>query len=357
MRVLYSVLLQIFSKIFQSIGIGSNMNEENLYKLFCDEPAGTRLSLKARRKMDFEDKDLLFNYHLRSMLIKENQMFNWKGLPDTIPKRDLELQLQVHGYTIFIKHTDGKLYSLFGTLGGRFNQNYMPTIAIISNPYLKLNKHTFTINEDCVVIPNDTLYLGLIPLNRYYATQLIENDQSINCALINARLTDLLTARGEDEKKSLEELIEARKNGKIAVAYDSDLLHDKGIDTLPLGERSSQTLVQLIEHKQYTKGSFWNEIGVQSNYNMKRETITSNENILNVDSLLPLIDDMKEKRDLGIKKLKEVFGDLAKDISVDFSSSWKKMRDEISVKEKIDEREITNSNQMENKGDNNANQE
>ena len=329
-----------------------------------DELEGqTLLSLKSRRYMDFENKDLLFAYHMRMMFIRENQIFQWNGLPETIPKRSLELQLQLHGYTIFIKHPrthytkDGSivqdkeevLYALYGALGGRFNYNYMPTKAIISNPYLNLDKHEYTIGEDCVVIPNDTFYLGLTPLNSYYATQLVENDQSLNCMLINARLTDLLNAKDEDAKKSLEDVIDARKQGKIAVAYDKNWFgsDEKGnIDTFPLGERSSNTIIQLIEHKQYIKGSYWNEIGVQSNYNMKRETITSNENILNVDSLLPLTDDMKEKREIGIKQLKDVFG--IDGISVDFSSSWKKLQDEIIIKENIEEeKEDDKSTQVE----------
>lgn len=336
------------------------MPELKTFSMKDELEGNSLLSLKSRRYMDFENKDLLFAYHMRMMFIRENQIFQWKGLPDTIPKRSLELQLQMHGYTIFIKHPkttynkDGGivqekeevLYALYGALGGRFDYNYMPTKAIISNPYLKLDKHEYTINKDCVVIPNDTFYLGLTPLNRYYASQLVENDQSLNCMLINARLTDLLNAKDEDSKNSLEEVIKARKEGKIAVAYDKNWFEgdDGNINTFPLGERSSNTIIQLIEHKQYVKGSFWNEIGVQSNYNMKRETITSNENILNVDSLLPLTDDMREKREIGIEQLKEVFG--IDNISVDFSSSWKKLQDEIKIKENIEE---DNSTQMENK--------
>jgi len=321
----------------------------NIFKELIDDKKSSILSLKARRPMDFENKNILFQYHMRTMLNKENQIFDWKGLPDTIPKRVLELQLIVHGYTIFIEFK-GKLYALYGALGGRFDYNYMPTKAIISNPYLNLDRHEFEINKNCVVMPNDTMYLGLIPVNRYYATQLIENDQSLNCVLINARLTDLLEARDEDSKKSLEDLVQARKDGKLSVAYDKNFFTDDGnINAMPIGDRSSNTIVQLIEHKQYIKGSFYNEIGIQSNYNMKRETITSNENILNVDSLLPLVDDMKEKRQVALDKLKEIFGELANGISFDFSSSWKKLRDEITIKENIEEEkeDNKNSNQLE----------
>ena len=63
---------------------------------------------------------------------------------------------------------------------------------------------------------------------------------------------------------------------------------------------------------------------------MKRETITANENILNVDSLLPLCDIMLDCRKKGVEEINKKFGT---DISVDFSSSWKKLRNEIKITE------------------------
>ena len=66
---------------------------------------------------------------------------------------------------------------------------------------------------------------------------------------------------------------------------------------------------------------------------MKRETITANENILNVDGLLPLCDDMLRCRKLGAEQVNKMFGT---NWTVEFSSAWKKLRKEIELSEQRD---------------------
>ena len=78
-------------------------------------------------------------------------------------------------------------------------------------------------------------------------------------------------------------------------------------------------LTQFIELHQYLKGSFYNEIGLNANFNMKREALGDGESSLNEDSLLPLCDEMLRCRQEDIKKVNEMFGT---DITVEFDSSW-----------------------------------
>lgn len=296
--------------------------------------------------INFEDKDRLFNYHLMNFQKKLRKMFTYKNLPDTVNFRNLELLTQT-GYSIIVKHEE-KIYAVYGGLGGKPDFNYMPTLATIAIPALpdlpkkwKINwgyeyKSTETDNlSECVVIPNDSLFMGVLPTNSYYASQLVENDLTLNCALINFRLMNLLVAKDNDALKSLENVISNLKKGKISSAIDDNLLTEC-IKSLPFTNNQGNNIVQLLEHRQYVKGSWWNEFGVQSNYNMKRETITSSENILNVDSLLPLSDDMLEMRQKGWELANKVLGTKVK---VDFDSAWKKLKKELETKEEILEKE------------------
>ena len=81
----------------------------------------------------------------------------------------------------------------------------------------------------------------------------------------------------------------------------------------------SGTLTNLIEYHQYIKASLFNELGLNSNYNMKRESINSNESQLNDDMLHPLIDDMLKEREEGIARVNELFGT---NITVKFAGAW-----------------------------------
>lgn len=286
------------------------------------------LNVTGFKILDFEKKDDVYRYHMFNMLERTLSMFKYNGLTEEIPQRVLELQLQTHGYTIIFKH-QGKIYASWGGLGGIPNYNYMPTIAIVNNPYLKISKR-FEIDKDCVVIPNDKLYRGILPINAYYATQLTENDLSLNTLLINTRLMSIPVAKDEDTKESLDDLFKDLKTGKLTSIVDDRYMED-GIKSVPFASTTpSQTIIQLLEERQYIRGSWYNDLGIQSNYNMKRETITSNENILNVDALLPLTDSMYEMRKIGLEKVEKMFG---VKIDVDFDSSWKKLRTEIKLKE------------------------
>ena len=302
--------------------------------------------------ISFEDKDRLFRYHMGNFQKKLRNMFKYTNLPETINFRNLELQTQ-KGYSIIIEY-EGKIYAVYGGLGGKPDFNYMPTLATIAIPALPNLPKMWRINwgykyetpetKDlpvCVVIPNDSMFMGIIPTNSYYATQLVENDLTMNCNLINFRLMNLLVARDNDSYNSLMSVIEKLKKGEISAAIDNMLLTEC-IKSLPFTNNSGNNIVQLLEQRQYIKGSWWNEWGVQSNYNMKRETITSSENILNVDSLLPISDDMLEMRKFYWDIANKEFG---LSVKVEFDSAWIKLKKELDTKEEILEKEAQGMNE------------
>lgn len=82
------------------------------------------------------------------------------------------------------------------------------------------------------------------------------------------------------------------------------------------------------------KASWYNEIGLNANYNMKREKLSTTESQMNNDALLPLVDDMLESRRVGLEKINAMFGT---DISVEFASSWEKLIEEFQA-EMVSER-------------------
>lgn len=281
---------------------------------------------------DYVSEEDLIDYHIKHTLAKTQMMFDWDfgDDSDTIDTRNFELLVQTNGFGTGIEE-NGKHYVLYGTLGGQFNQYYMPTKSIIANPYLNLSKE-YTIDKDCVIFNNDGLYMGLYPIIRYYAKQLAENDLSRRLVLINCRATFAFAVDNDNSAKSAKDFLDKLAKGEQGVIMDKSF--EQMIAALPLATQgSAQTIIQLLEDKQYVKGSLWNELGVQSNYNMKRETITANENILNVDSLLPLADNMLRCRQQAALKYNKMFGT---NWSVKFSSSWEKLRTEIKLSQERD---------------------
>lgn len=276
-------------------------------------------------EFDFADKPACIRQHIAYMLNRTQSMFRWYGLPDTIPERSLELFLQTNGNVCFYRH-NGELYVFTGGMGGEPDVYYMPTVYTIANPALKLSK-SLEIGFECVVMPNDSLYLGLIPLFTRYASGMTENELSMKLAIINSRIVDLISAPDDRTRASAEKFLSDIADGKHGVIAENAFLD--GIRAQPYGTTAnSNALTNLIEMEQYFKASWFNELGLNANYNMKRESLNTSESQMNNDALLPLVDDMLKCRELAVKKVNEMFGT---EISVSLASSWEDNEQEIEL--------------------------
>lgn len=299
-----------------------------------------------------KSKDMLMDSYFKYMMTKSIRMFEWKNLPDTIPQRELELILQVCRFAIVTESPtkDGKkLFVFYGGLGGMPNEYYQPTQAIVSNPYLKFTKVLNLddyIKEDgnAVVGWNDSMHIGLFSLNNRYASLLAETDLTLKYQLVNMRFNNILTADDDTTKESLKKMYEDVEDGTgFGIVVTKKFMQETNVDKIELRSQSHQMqLKDTIETKQYLMGSWLNELGLNANYNMKREAINESEADLNEDSLLPMVDDMLYQRKLLCENINKKFGT---NISVELSSSWKKIRKEIALRE--EQQEESNSNEEE----------
>lgn len=285
------------------------------------------IDIFASREFDFADKKknvrTMTNYDLNRL----TQMFKYKGLPDTVTKRDLELLVMTKGFGTWAEY-GGNVYCLLSSLGGERNQNYMPTISIIANPYLNFNAE-LEIDKNCVVMPNDSMYVGVLPILVKHNTMLAENELTINIVDIISRVNDFLVANDDKAQKSAEKFIQDLIKGKIGVIAESGFMDN--IRTLNTSSGStSKPISEFIELEQYFKGSKYNELGLKSQFNMKREALNSSESELNDSVLLPLVDDMLECRQIAIDKVNKMFG---LNITVEFNSAWEDMEEEPQEQE------------------------
>lgn len=280
-----------------------------------------------------ENKEEIIKQEFQLQLNRTMQMFKWNNLPKTIPQRDLELILQLNGYAIFT-YVDEKPYVFYGSLGGLPNEYYLPTLAVVSNPYLKFSKDLI-INEDCIIIQNDGLYNSLAPMFNKYATMLAESIISLRWATINARVPYLIDAdndqTAEDAKEFFDKIISGKELGIIA--------HNTFFEGIKTYDYASKTthIKELLELYQYIKANWYNDLGLQANYNMKRESLNADEVALNESTLIPYIDEMLHERKLACERINEKYG---LNISVELSSAWKNFRDELEVEQEIKESEL-----------------
>lgn len=268
------------------------------------------------------NKPEAFRTNVVYFLSRTQSIFEYENLPETIPARELEKQIQIAGYTsVFEKN--GKLYASHCGFEG-LDPYYRPVYALINNPPLNMSTVKKKIDDDVVIIPNDSYFIGLYPIIAKYAALMVESDISLRNAIINTRLTDLITADTDVEKQAAEQYLENIIAGKLGVIGTRPFL--EGINVHSLSAGTTNNVSQAIEGSVYARATLWNELGLNANFNMKREAIAADEAGLNRDALLPLIDDMLRERRNAVKKINDIFGTA---ISITLSSAWAEERKEV----------------------------
>lgn len=265
---------------------------------------------------DYKAKQKNVNQLNNYMLAKTLSMFEYEGLPETIPSRELEKLLQKKGYAFITKAPDGQLYAFSGGLGGESDVYGNPTQITIANPALKFNK-TLDVKKDGVLIFNDDMANGLLPFFEKQNTLIAENEINMVVWGYNSRTQKLISAPDDKTKESADLYVKKIIEGDISVIGEN-ILFD-GVKVQPANNSSGNGVQQMIEYHQYIKSCLYNEIGLPSNFNMKKERLISSEVDQAEDSLFPLVYNMMENRISGVAQINEMFGT---DIKVGFGSVW-----------------------------------
>lgn len=272
----------------------------------------------------------IFNY-VQYMFDRTNRMFRYTGLPETIPEPLLEYMLQIYG-SVAILEKDSDLYAFRCHFGGPPDPYYRPTQAVVANPALNItntyrivnhlspfDRTTWEAMPPCVRFLNDSQIQGLLPLFARYATQMAENDVSIRSAQINLRQQTVIVADTGPEIQSAESYMSSLEQGKLSSIQKRPFAD--GIKVMNAASGQSNTVIQLIELQQYLKASWYNEIGLNSNFNMKRQYMSADEVNSSADIMLPLIDNMFFSRQQAVEAINKEFGT---NISVEKDSAWEK---------------------------------
>lgn len=283
--------------------------KDNIYKLY---------------QAQIRDKDTAVTEFIANTLAKTQSMFEYEGLPESIPQKELERLLQTTG-NVFVTKVDGVLYALTGGKGGEPDVYGRATVYTVANHALKLSK-TYDIQKDGVLIENDSNGESLLPLIGRYAVLHTDGLISLNTASILTRITMLISASDDKTKQSADEFLRKIQDGEFSIIGENAFFKGVNMQTAPT--TNSVYITQLIELIQYYKASMYNELGLNANYNMKRERLNLGEVSMNFDVLLPYVDNMLRERQNAVEKINAMFDT---EISVKLSSSWGLERDNYNA--------------------------
>lgn len=262
----------------------------------------------------------LYDFTL-SILNRTLGMFEYSNLPETLPQVEIEKRLQTKGHATIYQYKN-KLYVTTGNLNGQELSPYNePTYVNINVPAFNLSQR-LEIGEQCVVIYNDDMKTGLLDTISKHGTLMLENEITMLLSTYNARIQTLISAGTDqtinDAQKYLNQIID----GNLGIIGENAFFND--LKTHNAQSTAKQDMAQLIQLQQFYKSDLYNELGLSSLNNMKKERMNIDEVNANNDNIYPYVDGMLRNRMEGIKMVNKLFNG---NIEVDFSSTWKDKAD------------------------------
>lgn len=255
--------------------------------------------------------EYLFMRFRKKLVNTAASIFTWEGLPPSFDETYLNTELIENGIIGIIKQDD-TLYTVRGNLGGKPNEKNKPTQFIYANPVLGSGSPTIGDNVAVIFLSTEdanpfTPSGGLSMLIDSTAMLLADNILSLNVAQKNTRAMLIADADNEQTRNSAEQVLKSLYNGepyKVVLKKMTDSFTVNPLSTV----RTADAMKQLIENHQYILSQFMQELGINSNYNMKRERLISSEVALNAECLDTLIDDIEENVNRGVNMCNSMFG-------------------------------------------------
>lgn len=286
-----------------------------------------KLVLPETFEMGFtEDKNAIFRSLCLDMLSRTLEMFEYNGLPDTLSARSMEIEMQTRGFCVIAEiekplHGDAGLYCFrYASPSGQLNSELLPTRMVVNDVWTNFNKELI-IGEDCIVIPNDILWRGLGGLFSLHGGQLTDAHTTMRLQLYNARTNKILSATDDKVVEEAKQILKDIKDGKWGVIGDSVELMGmmKALSSIDFTSPHSGSIKDTMEVIQYYYAQWFIAVGLNDNFNMKREALNGSETESNANVLFTLPLMMLKQRKEGLKRLNEKYG---LNVSVKFGSTW-----------------------------------
>ena len=272
---------------------------------------------KTPKKLKFSS---LYRYYFNFILRLLYRVIVFDNIPETVSETFLKLVLYTQGKICFLKgdligESDSELLALNCSRADTPDVYYIPRKVLVTNPRLK-KQYNITPGKDCEILylsEADKYCLteingGLFTLIERTATMLADNDISINISQKNTRLTNLVSGDTQNTVDSIRAVIMSMYEGDPTIVVKSSLI-DK-LQGIPILNNTSNNhnLVELIEVQQYILSHFYEQIGIATHDQMKRERLITAEINDNLDLCFLNVDDMLVTIQEGLKRVNEMFG-------------------------------------------------
>ena len=262
-----------------------------------------------------------FMYYYKRLVDLSISMFEWKGLPDSVDPRFLELALFSDGFAVYFRDNDlgenGKDLCLRSMIGGRWSVYNIPTIrtAYASNGY-----HRQLDESNSVLIYNNLTHTNSLNEVEMFARRLWDLDRTVD---VNAKAqkTPVLLQCPENLRLTLKNLYE-KYDGNQPFIFGNDKLDPNMLKVLKTdAPYVADNIYQL-------KVNIWNEaltyLGISSVNNTKRERMITDEVRKDQADVVASRYSRLEARRQACEQINKMFGT---DITVEYRADFDNMYD------------------------------
>ena len=252
--------------------------------------------------LDVADVASGYEYWRHILIGKAVRLFEYEGLPGTIPGTEAEKQALLLGKSGIVNSKYGFVAVPSQPYGVGLYPSYHPR-AVWSTPLIKGDG---IINKDIVIIRNDSFMMGISETIDRYSRLLSDTESTLALTLSNLRQPSMAAAPDEHTAISYQAALLAMRLGDTEAILNRSVLDDiKNIDiirTIP-----STLLSDIINAREKLISAFFAEIGVASRQD-KRSPMTVTEVESDVQVMTVNVYDMLKSREESLEALRDVFG-------------------------------------------------
>lgn len=292
---------------------------------FFKESPNKKIRRALENMYEVNDVENGYNYWFNKLLLRCMSMFNWNNLPESLPEREIELNILLTGHCVIFKRKGEIITQCTQLFDNQDSIYYYPKRAIYANP--KILSGELKIGTDSEIIYNSPLqdnifYLpsdgGMLTFIQRYARQLADVESTINIYTVNQRVISYPTASNDNTKQSLENFFNKVAIGKRAVISDNSIVEQfRNVDITHGNMRDG--INDWIIARDKILEQFYRDIGVKM-YNPKKAQVTEDEIESNNQVLLISLKDMLKERKQGVERVNKMFDT---NITVDLSDEFK----------------------------------
>lgn len=281
--------------------------------------ASKRLKDTIESMYDVSDVKVGFDYWFYKLLNFCLTIFEYDNLPESLPKREIELNLLLTGHAVIF--TDKADIVTACTTLYNFDRYYNPTQAVYAQPRmtsktLYLDNSSEAHKQNAVVIYNNDIkdnifYIpadgGLLTFISRYARRLADLESSENIYAVNTRLTSFPVGSTDGVIANIKKFFNSLTLGKREVIVDDAIINSfRNVDIVRSNVKDSINDILIARDKILEQ--FFRDIGVKFFADNKKAQLTDNEVEADNQLLLISLESMLKSRQEGINAVNEFYG-------------------------------------------------